>query len=58
MSRSSRPFRFPLAIMLGFAASGGVAAWYLQFSLAGLLAWAGFLGAGLVLAGLVARRPV
>lgn len=44
--------------MLGFAASGGVAAWYLQFSLAGLLAWAGFLGAGLVLAGLVARRPV
>lgn len=57
MSEISRRSRFPVAIALGFAASGGVAAWYMQFSPASLIAWAAFIAAGLALAAFVARTP-
>jgi len=57
MSTPTRRFRSPLVIALAFAASGGVAAWYMQFSPAGLLGWAAFTAAGLALAALVSRTP-
>lgn len=57
MSTSTRRIRAPIAIALGFAVSGGVAAWYMQFSPAGLLGWAAFVAAGLALAALVGRMP-